>query len=283
MPIPLKTAMERVLDGWRDDIDPAWRSIADAVELDFDAIDATLTLDEWEPIFPTRRGRIFPGAPAGAHMLRAFDKVRPGKVRCVILGQDPYPEPGFSTGRAFEAGNVAAWRELDKMFSKSVRAFTQLIIAARSGDDRYARSFADWPQTLQAIERGDIGLERPDELAQRWVDQNVLLLNSSLTLTRFQVAVDPHQSKGHLPLWRPLMLAILRHLASRGDPLVIIAFGDVATRTCEAAGLDHPTDGSIFCIRRDHPANADAVLSLPNPFALCNEHLARHGVQPINW
>jgi uracil-DNA glycosylase len=63
--------------------------------------------------------------PVGAHMLRAFEGIPPHHVRCVILGQAPYRAPDFATDRAFETGNVASWRELDKMFSKSVRAFIQ--------------------------------------------------------------------------------------------------------------------------------------------------------------
>ena len=77
-------------------------------DLDFDAIDPELTLEAWEPVFPARRGRTFLGAPKGAHIFHAFDGIAPADVRCVILGQDPYPCAAFSTGRAFEAGNVAS-------------------------------------------------------------------------------------------------------------------------------------------------------------------------------
>jgi choline dehydrogenase-like flavoprotein len=94
--------------------------------------------------------------PVGAHMLRAFEGIPPH--------------------RAFEAGNVASWRELDKMFSKSVRAFIQQIVAARTGDSGYARNFADRPKTLAAIESGAVALEPASQLAQRWVDDGVLLL-----------------------------------------------------------------------------------------------------------
>ena len=136
MAMPLQAALQDTLRGWREDIDPPWRAVVRTVSLAFDDVDPTLELEPWEPIFPARRGMVFPGAPAGAHMLRAFDGIAPGDVRCVILGQDPYPCPAFATGRAFEAGNVARWRELDKMFSPSVRAFIQMILAARTGEVR---------------------------------------------------------------------------------------------------------------------------------------------------
>ena len=168
-------------------------------------------------------------------MLRAFDGLAPADVRCVILGQDPYPCPAFATGRAFEAGNVARWRELDKMFSPSVRAVIQLVVAARTGEAHYARSVARWPATLAAIEEGRVGLEAPEALADRWVAAGVLLLNASFTLTRFRREGDPHQIRGHLRLWRPLMVRVLGHLARRDAAVVFIGFGYAAAETLAAA------------------------------------------------
>lgn len=84
-------------------------------------------------------------------MFRALDGLEPAAVRCVVLGQHPYPCPAFSTGRAFEAGNVATWRELDKMLSKSVRAFIQLIVAGRAGKPAYASGYGKWPSVLAEI------------------------------------------------------------------------------------------------------------------------------------
>jgi len=282
MAVRLVDALEEMLDGWQDDLPASWRSILGGVTLGFDACDPECRLEHWEPIFPARRGRRFPGAPAAAHILRGFDGIDPAGVRCVILGQDPYPEPGFATGRAFEAGNVAAWRELDKMFSKSVRAYTQQICAARTGRAELARSFDAWVRLLAEIESGAVALEAPGAIADRWVAQGVLLLNSSLTLSRFQVAIDPHQSRGHLPVWRPLIRAVLDHLAATGRPIVFIAFGDVAAENLRLAGLDAPTapQAAIF---RPHPAAADALLALENPFIACNRHLEAVGAKPIAW
>ena len=167
MTMRLEEALRDTLGGWQTDVDPHWHDLVGGVDLAFDDVDPALELEPWEPIFPARRNRTFPGAPAGAHMLRAFDGIAPAHVRCVILGQDPYPCPAFATGRSFEAGNVARWRELDKMFSPSVRAVIQLIVAARTGEAHYARNFAQWPATLAAIEAGAIKLEAPAVLADR--------------------------------------------------------------------------------------------------------------------
>jgi len=278
----LVDALRDTLEGWQDDLSAAWLPVLGGVELGFDACDHALEFEAWEPIFPARRGRIFPGAPAGAHMLRAFDGIAPDAVRCVLLGQDPYPEPGFATGRAFEAGNVAAWRELDKMFSKSVRAFTQQICAARTGRPELGASFNAWPGLLREIEAGTVGIEAPGAVADRWVGQGVLLLNASLTLSRFQVEVDPHQSRGHLPVWQPLILAVLRHLATSGRSIVFFGFGDAAARNLRLAGLDKPAAPQATLLR-PHPAFADALFALENPFVACNRHLVSVGAEPIAW
>lgn len=283
MPMQLRSAMREFLEDWMSDLPQCWRAELGDVALDFDAVVPELTLDVWEPIFPVRRGRIFPGMPKDAHLLRAFDGPEPAKVSCVILGQDPYPEPGFATGRAFEAGNVGEWRELDKMFSKSIRAYLQMLVAARSGDPAYARSFDDWPMTLAAIEQGDVSMEPPDQLADHLEAQGSLLLNASLTLTRFAVQPDPHQTKGHLPLWRPLVKTVLRVLTAREVPLVVMGFGNAAADVLATLGIAEGHTGNTACILRQHPAEADAVLARSNPFLLCNDFLEAMGATPIKW
>ena len=282
--VRLKEALRETLEGWQEDAALPWRALAGGVELAFEAVDSALVLEPWEPIFPARRGRAFPGAPPGAHMLRAFDGLAPEDVRCVILGQDPYPCPAFSTGRAFEAGNVARWRELDKMFSPSVRAVIQLAVAARTGEARHACGFGRWPATLAAIESGAVALETPAALADRWEASGVLLLNSSLTLTRFQREGDPHQVRGHLRLWRPLLVRVLDHLARRAAPAVFIGFGDAAAGTLAAAGLGQSDAGSAGrVILRPHPAAADELMVQENPFTLCNGRLQAMGGAPVDW
>ncbi len=148
--------------------------------------------------------------------------------------------------------------------------------------DGYAASFADWPRTLAAIEAGDIALEHPGELADRWVGEGVLLLNSSLTLTRFDVTVDAHQSRGHLPIWRPLIVKVLAHLAGSGRPIVFLGFGDAAAGNLERAGLTRP-EAPLATVPRDHPAVAEKVLGRENPFVSCNRHLESLGERPIAW
>ena len=285
----LRDVMNAVLAGWRDDLSPAWRALVGDQGLGFDAMDPTLKLETWEPVFPARAGKTYLGAPKGAHIFHAFDGITPADVSVVVLGQDPYPCAAFSTGRAFEAGNVAAWSELDKMFSVSVRTYMQLIAAARTGDASYAGSTADWARLVGDIEAGRTDIEPANRIADRWVGQGVLLLNSALTISRFAVEGDPHQLRGHLPLWRPLIVTVLKRLAARGVPTVFIGFGGQAAEALRMAGISETgaatghTDAKIACILREHPAAGDKVLALENPFTACNRLLAAMDAKPISW
>lgn len=283
MPARLREAMAETLAGWEADLPQAWHDALGSIGDDFDRVDPDLAFEAWEPIFPARRGRVFPGQPKGAHALAAFDGIAPDGVRCVVLGQDPYPEPGFATGRAFEAGNLAAWTELDKMFSKSIRAYMQLIAAARLGDESLSEDFGRWPDVRQLLCDPAHTFEAPAAIADRWVGEGVLLLNASLTLSRFRVEIDPHQSRGHLPFWRPLMLRVIEMLLSRGEPIVFLGFGAAASDIFAETGIREGRHGKVACVEREHPAFADKVLGRENPFLLCNLYLEAMGARPIAW
>ncbi len=283
MAMSLREAMVQTFVGWEADLPEAWRAELGTVGDHFDAVDAELDFDLWEPIFPARRGRHFPGQPKGAHALAAFDGIKPSEVRCLILGQDPYPEPGFATGRAFEAGNLASWGELDKMFSKSIRAYMQLIVAARTGNAALSESFDRWPDVRRILCDPAAGFEAPDAVADRWVGEGVLLLNASLTLSRFKVDIDPHQAKGHLPFWRPLMLKVIASLLEQDRPIVFIGFGSAAADIFVEAGLAEGVSDQHPVILRDHPAFADRVLGRENPFLLCNSYLEAMGSPSVAW
>jgi uracil-DNA glycosylase len=286
MPTPLADALSEMLDGWIDDLDPAWREIFKDTELGFDRIDPNLELHPFEPVFPARKSHVQLGAPTGAHVFRAFDDLAPTDVRCVLLGQDPYPCMAFSTGRAFEIGNFRSWRDLDSMFTHSMRSFTQSVYAERSGRSELAASTSNWADVLAAITSPENQFESPTDLAQRWVSQGVLLLNSSLTISRFAVQGDPHQLAGHLPLWRPFIVQLLRYLIhDRPMPAVVCLFGDVAKAAYKNAveQLPDPSIASSSTVVTEHPAAGDKFLGNTNPLTQCNSILVARGEEPIDW
>lgn len=282
----LKEALRAMLSGWQADLDPKWRKVLDGVELAFDAVDEELELHPWEPIFPSRRRFPLLGAPAGAHLFRAFDGLNPDAVRCVLIGQDPYPNIAFSTGRAFETGEHRHWRELENMRSCSMRSLIQSLHAFRSGQHDHAKETDGWAATIKAIQAAGNGFPRPSQLARHWVDQGVLLLNASLTLSRFAVDGDPHQTKGHLPLWRPLTVRLIQHFAERSSqPAAFMLFGEAARQAAAASGVVEPDaiEGHPLFVASPHPAAGNDFLRCPNPFVRCNEKLLRLKARPIHW
>ena len=286
MAMSLREALRSMLSGWQADLDPEWRKALDGVQLAFEAVDAELELHPWEPIFPSRRQFPLPGAPAGAHLFRAFDDLNPEDVRCVLIGQDPYPSIAFSTGRAFESGEHRHWRELENMGSCSMRSLIQSLCAFRSGRRDHARETDGWAATIEAIEAAGNGFPQPPRLAQHWVGQGALLLNASLTISRFAVAGDPHQVNGHLPLWRPLMAHLIRCFAERGGrPAVFMLFGEAARQAAVASGVVEPgeIDEHPLFVASPHPAAGNGFLRSPNPFIRCNEKLQALQARPIHW
>ncbi|MCY3987751.1 MAG: uracil-DNA glycosylase [Gammaproteobacteria bacterium] len=285
MPLRLATVMEEWLADWRSDLTPVWREVFAELELPLSAIDPALTIETSEPVYPSRRREILPGAPEGAHLFRAFDELKPQDVRCVLLGQDPYPDLRFATGRAFEAGAFSCWTGLDSMPSHSMRSLIQCVYAARLDDPSYAVDTAQWPRTLAAISDPANGFASPQQLAQEWVDQGVLLLNASLTISRFSVNGHQHQVHGHIPLWRPFVARIIRHLAGSGRPVIFGLFGEAAWAAAAEGGLTVSSNGGsqLPVVATLHPAAGDDFLGRPNPFVECNRQLAALGEPPIHW
>lgn len=286
MSVSLREAMRELLSDWRADLDDKWLQVLEGAEPAFDDVDGRLQLHPWEPIFPSRRHFTLPREPPGAHLFRAFDDLAPDAVRCVVIGQDPYPAINFSTGRAFEAGGYRCWSELEKMKSASMRSLIQFVYAFRSGKHEYAEGSNGWPQVLRTIREPGSGFPPPHQLAQDWVDQDVLLLNSSLTISRFSVQGDPHQVRGHLPLWRPLLTRLVKYFFGRyGQPVVFLLFGEVARQVVVASGVvaNDEIDGHPAIVAVPHPAAGDDFLRHPNPFAACNEKLLAAAARPISW
>jgi len=79
------------------------------------------------------------------------------------------------------------------------------------------------------------------------------------------------------------MRQIVRALADRGTPLVLIGFGNPAAQTLADAGINEGVHGHLCCVLREHPAQADAVLARANPFVLCNDFLKEMGMRPVSW
>jgi len=126
--------------------------------------------------------------PAGEQVLRAFTQPVDA-VRVLIVGQDPYPNPGYPVGLAF-----------------SVPADVQPL----------PRSLTNIYQELET----DLGLPPPrnGDLSP-WADRGVLLLNRVLTVK--PGASGSHRGKG----WETVTAQAISALSVRDEPLVAILWG----------------------------------------------------------
>ena len=130
----------------------------------------------------------FPYLPAGENILRAFT-LPLADVRVLILGQDPYPTPGYPVGLSFSVAPDV--RPLPGSLRNIYRELEQDL---------------GIPQAAH----GDI---------THWFAQGVLLLNRVLTVR--PGAPASHRGKG----WEEVTARAVEALAERGGPLVAILWG----------------------------------------------------------
>lgn len=203
--------MQERYANWRDDLPanpvgidgrimPGWRTFfAECPDPAFARIQPNLEIAEGVSVWPGRRDDPLPGAPAGAHICRAFESIEPNGVRVVVLGQDPYPRRDRATGRAFEDG---AWdSNRPNRVAKSLRSiFQSAILNARN--DLELQQQADWDGINAAIQNEQIAL--PPELGAYFgglAEQGVLFLNSAWTYSGTPNA----QKAAHLDTWKPVV------------------------------------------------------------------------------
>jgi uracil-DNA glycosylase len=180
-------------------------------------------------------------APDSADIFRAFRQSL-NDVRVVILGQDPYPTPGHAVGLAFSTNRGV--RPLPRSLAN---IYTELR------DDL----------GIPPAEHGDLS---------RWVNQGVLLLNTSLTVREGDAG--SHRSWP----WKDVTGAALRALAHRGGPLVAVLWG----RDAQWAA---PLLTGVDLIESAHPSPLSAHRGFfgSRPFSRVNGLLVGQGGSEIDW
>ncbi len=290
----LRTALRRALAGWQADLPPAWQTVFRGTELNFGSRALEYDLRPGEIILPGRKHAPLPGAPAGAHLFRAFDRIAPAEVRAVILGQDPYPNPAWATGRAFEQGGLSEWPAESGRVADSLRRIVQVLASARTGNPAYVAHDRAWKEVIRDMRRGELRLEPPSRLFDRLENEGVLFLNASLTLSLVNRTDRPKEPRGHFPLWEPLINRTLSFIAGRPAGFaVFLLWGRRACDIFERSGAPAAAQSAgasrtrIDVVRHVHPAaitlEGAAFLRPPNPFLLANESLVRMGAEPIPW
>ena len=294
----LRDALEETLDGWENDLSAEWKTLLNGAELKFREVEFSLTLESWEPIFPTRKAKRFPGARPDAHIFRALDGISPDQVKVVVLGQDPYPNPTQATGRAFEQGDLDVWPDDGGFVALSLRRIVQAAAFAQTEHTGFISGDAAWPEVPRAIRDGTLKMSgRPRSLFDAWQRRGVLFLNTGLTLSRFDSKTSPsHQFDGHLPLWFPVVSELMRRLARLGNPLVFLLWGGKARKAFRDAGVRKAAQDAgtwkskVDTVANSHPAfprlnksPVDFFDAERNPFVNANAALKRMGASGVRW
>ena len=293
----LRAELAAFVHEWRRDLPDAWQSVLQSVEPNLAAVPDHLTLEPDEVIFPLRKGHGDPHAPAGSHPFRALDGLSPDAVRAVLLGQDPYPKLRQATGRSFEQGDLQNWQGSP---AQSLQRMVQTLMQHRRPDPDYLPNDSAWPALHYRLGLEPQLLEAPHELFDRWQTAGVLCLNTGLTLSRFDAKGTPAADRVqlvHMALWKPVVRAILQHLARRPDlPLLLLLWGRPAqdayvTMGVEAAAQAAGNASRVTVVTRPHPAykptmgdtGAAPFLHLPDPYTQANEALAQAHLPVIDW
>ena len=165
------------------------------------------------------------------------------KVKVVILGQDPYHEPGQAMGMSF-----------------SVPEGVQI------------------PPSLKNIYKEiheDVGEKIPDtgDLTG-WAEQGVLLLNAVLTVRAHQA--NSHKGYG----WEEFTDAIIRTVDKEERPLVFMLWGRNARDKKEL--IVNPRH-LVLEAAHPSPLSAYNGFFGCKHFSKCNKYLESNGVEPVDW
>ena len=164
-------------------------------------------------------------------------------TKVVILGQDPYHEPGQAHGLSFSV-----------------------------------QPGIDPPPSLQNIFKelaDDLGCRKPNNGCLRpWAEQGVLLLNTVLTVRAH--AANSHRGRG----WEIFTDKVIAVLNEREKPMVFILWGSPARRKKDM--ITNPVH-LIIESPHPSPLSASRGFFGSRPFSRANEFLQRTGQQPIDW
>ena len=177
-------------------------------------------------------------------------------VKVVILGQDPYHEPGQAQGLSFSV-------PYDVPMPPSL-----LNILKELESDKAAAGFAPSVNTSSPAE----GVLVP------WAEQGVLLLNTVLTVRAHQAG--SHRGKG----WEKFTDKVIELLASREKPMVFILWGANAGSKKDLI-LRSQSSPRHLIIQAPHPSPLSAYRGFfgGRYFSRCNYFLEDNGIEPINW
>ena len=187
-----------------------------------------------------RHATVFPPASL---IFNAFNLCPFSDVKVVLIGQDPYHEPGQAHGLCFSVNDGV-------QFPPSLlNIFKEL--------------------------KSDLGVEIPQSgNLTRWAQQGVLLLTATLTVREHQAG--SHQNRG----WEQFTDAVIQTLSEKKSGLVFILWGSYAQ---SKARLIDSGRHCILRSAHPSPLSAYRGFFGNHHFSLTNDYLSRTGKSIIKW
>lgn len=184
-----------------------------------------------------------PVYPPSDDIFNAFNFTPLSKVKCVIIGQDPYHNVGQAHGLCFSV-----------------------------------KPDVDIPPSLVNIYKelhDDLGCDIPNNgYLKKWADQGVLMLNTVLTVRAHQA--NSHQGIG----WEKFTDAAIRILNEQDRPIVYLLWGTPAQK--KAAQVNNPKH-LLLKAPHPSPLSAYRGFFGCKHFSQANEFLRQNGLEPIDW
>lgn len=182
--------------------------------------------------------------PSAQRELFALEATPADQVRVVILGQDPYHEPGQAMGLAFSV-------------SKGVAL----------------------PPSLRNIYKelqDDLGIApAPHGDLTAWAQNGVLLLNAVLTVERGKA--NSHAQFG----WQQFTDAVISATNRLPQPIVFVLWGGQAQK--KAALIHSEAPRLLLKAPHPSPLSSYRGFFGSKPFSQSNAFLTAHGEAPIRW
>lgn len=201
-----------------------------------------------------------PFTPGAENVFRFF-RLDLATIKVVILGQDPYPQKDFATGRAFEVANINDW--LDTKINPSLKNIVKLLHKTFC-DKTSVKSIVN---VRKDITNGKFKVAQPNQLFEKWEKQGVLLINTALTCAEG----GSEKSNTHSGYWHSFTKKLLAYISKTNPNLKWFLWGKHARLFAQKTKIK----GKLF--ESAHPRRYQQD---PQSFLKCS-HFAE--VQSIDW
>lgn len=182
--------------------------------------------------------------PPREKLFAALNATPPEQVRVVILGQDPYHEPGQAHGLSFSVEpGVAIPKSLGNIYKEM---------------------------------ESDLGLEIPKTgWLLPWANHGVLLLNAVLT-------VEAHKAGSHRKLhWEQFTDQVIQATNSLPQPIAFVLWGNFAIKKAPLIQTSAPR--LVLTSAHPSPLSAYRGFFGSRPFSKINEFFVENGQEPMDW